>query len=305
MTVKERFLNKERSWTDILPLVFIQAYLWMNAGGILSSLIQAGKWSRLFTNRIKIATDMGDYMFSIGFWIAIIVALVVFKKNRPLLGVLLPAKRISILTGSAIGLVSGFALNASVIAGAVLTGSLTLTPANVKPLTVIGYLIAIFLQSGGEELICRVFIMGKLRRRYKSPAVAIVGNALFFLIFHLGNEGIGAASIINLLAAGIMFSLIVYYSGNIWNAIGLHTAWNFTQVVLFGLPNSGVESVYSIFKVEQACDGFFFDSGFGIEGSWAATLLLCIVAAGVVVLAKTGRKGLSNRSDSRLDCSAV
>ena len=305
MTVKERFLNKERSWTDILPLVFVQAYLWMNAGGILSHLIQADKWSRLFVNRIKIATDMGDYMFSIGFWAAMIAALVIFRKNRPLLRVLCPERKIRILTGSVIGLVLGFALNASVIAGAVLTGCLTLTPANVKPLTVIGYLIAIFFQAGGEELICRMYIMGKLRRRYKSPAVAIAGNALFFLIFHLGNPGINAASIINILAAGIMFSLIVYYSENIWTAIGLHTAWNFTQVVLFGLPNSGVASVYSVFKVEQACDGFFFDSGFGVEGSWAATLLLCIVAAGIVVFAKTGRKGLSNRSDSRLDCSAV
>ena len=284
MTIKERFLNKERSWTDILPLVFIQAYLWMNAGGILSHLIQTLSWGYLFTGDARIADSIGEYMFSIGFWVAIIVALTVFKKNRPLLKPLLPSRKIRILTGVGTGLVAGFALNASLILGAVLTGSLSLSAANAKPLTVIGYIIALIFQAGGEELICRMYIMGKLRRRYKSPAVAIIGNSLFFTIFHLGNEGIGAASIFNLLAAGIMFSLIVCYSENIWAAIAAHTAWNFTQVVLFGLPNSGVESVYSVFKLDSAADGFFFDSGFGVEGSWGSVILIGAVIAALLVL---------------------
>ena len=151
-------------------------------------------------------------------------------------------------------------------------------------LTVIGYLLAILCQAGGEELICRLFIMGKLRRRYKSPVVAILGNSIFFTILHLGNPGITAVSVISILIASILFSLVVFYTDNIWMAISMHTAWNFMQTIVFGLPNSGMPSPYSVMKVVKAADGFFFDCGFGVEGAWGAVAVLAAVIAVLIVL---------------------
>ena len=285
--------NKERSWTDIIILVLLQAVLWMEAGGFLSTVVlKVAKWGFLFTGDAAIAEDIGTYMSSIGFCISIVLALIIFKKNRKLLRPLCPEKKITILTGSAIGLAAGAALNGALVMGAMAMGSLKLTLGSIDVPVIFGYLLAILLQAGGEELICRLFIMGKLRRRYKSPIVAIVGNSLFFTIFHLGNPGINAASILNLIAVSILFSLVVFYSGNIWTAIMLHAAWNFTQTIIFGLPNSGMSSPYSIFKVVSSSNGLCYDTGFGVEGSWAAFILISLAAAALILISR--KRGAAN-----------
>ena len=285
--------NKERSWTDIVILVLLQAVLWMEAGGFLSTVVlKVAKWGSLFTGDAVIAEDIGTYMSSIGFCISIVLALIIFRKNRKLLKPLCPAKKITILTGSAIGLAAGAALNGALVMGAMATGSLKLTLGSIDIPVLIGYIVAILLQAGGEELICRLFIMGKLRRRYKSPIVAIVGNSLFFTIFHLGNPGINAASILNLIAVSILFSLVVFYSGNIWTAIMFHFAWNYTQTVIFGLPNSGMSSPYSIFKVVSSSNGLCYDTGFGVEGSWAAFILISLAAAVLILISR--KRGAAN-----------
>ena len=293
MNIKERILKKERSWTDIIILVLLQAVLWMEAGGFLSTVVlKVAKWGSLFTGDAAIAEDIGTYMSSIGFCISIVLALIIFRKNRKLLKPLCPAKKITILTGSAIGLAAGAALNGALVMGAMATGSLKLILGSIDIPVLIGYIVAILLQAGGEELICRLFIMGKLRRRYKSPIVAIVGNSLFFTVFHLGNPGINAASILNLIAVSILFSLVVFYSGNIWTAIMLHFAWNFTQTIIFGLPNSGMSSPYSIFKVVSSSNGLCYDTGFGVEGSWAAFILISLAAIALILISR--KRGAAN-----------
>lgn len=62
----------------------------------------------------------------------------------------------------------------------------------------------------------------------------------------------------------------------------IHTAWNFTQNIIFGLPNSGNVVPYSIFKLDagSAVKNFAYDPGFGIEG----TALSCVVQAAVVII---------------------
>lgn len=285
--------NKERSWTDIIILVLLQAVLWMEAGGFLSTVVlKVAKWGSLFTGDAAIAEDIGTYMSSIGFCISIVLALIIFRKNRKLLKPLCPAKKITILTGSAIGLAAGAALNGALVMGAMATGSLKLTLGSIDIPVLIGYIVAILLQAGGEELICRLFIMGKLRRRYKSPIIAIAVNSLFFTVFHLGNPGINAASILNLIAVSILFSLVVFYSGNIWTAIMLHAAWNFTQTIIFGLPNSGMSSPYSIFKVVSSSNGLCYDTGFGVEGSWAAFILISLAAIALILISR--KRGAAN-----------
>ncbi len=48
--------------------------------------------------------------------------------------------------------------------------------------------------------------------------------------------------------------------------MAMHTAWNFMQNIVLGLPNSGANVPYSIFKLEEgASNSFFYDTGFGIE----------------------------------------
>ena len=149
--------------------------------------------------------------------------------------------------------------------------------------------LTVFVQSSAEELLCRGFLYQRLRRSYKHPAVAIVGNSALFAALHLFNEGVTVLSIINILVVGILFSFMVYYMDSIWCAMAAHAAWNFTQNIIFGLPNSGITVPFSVFKLDAstARNSFAYNIGFGIEGTIFADLVLIL---GCVLLFMWGRK---------------
>ena len=75
-----------------------------------------------------------------------------------------------------------------------------------------------------------------------------------------------------------------------------HTAWNYTQNIIFGLPNSGIVSSFSIAKLEAATGQitFFYDPVFGVEGS-AFLLIVTVVAlvAVIIIGEKRGARSLN------------
>jgi hypothetical protein len=83
----------------------------------------------------------------------------------------------------------------------------------------------------------------------------------------------------------------------------MHTLWNFAQNIVYGLPNSGVVSLYSVFKLDAASSGFFFDPVFGVEGSIGAVILLALTLVGLVAYAKKrGLKPYDLWADPEADC---
>ena len=113
--------------------------------------------------------------------------------------------------------------------------------------------------------------------------MAIIGNSLFFGLLHLLNDGITVLSIVNIVVVAIFFSLIVYYTDSMWCVFMAHTVWNYTQNIIFGLPNSGIVSVFSIFRLDAstAVNSFAYNVGFGIEGTVVADLVLILAAVAV------------------------
>ena len=73
--------------------------------------------------------------------------------------------------------------------------------------------------------------------------------------------------------------------------MAFHAAWNFTQSIVFGLPNSGLVSAYSVFKLDaaSATNGLFYNVNFGVEGSVAANVILAALI--VFVLLKNRGNG--------------
>ena len=171
----------------------------------------------------------------------------------------------------------------------VLLHVIVLTYDAIHPLWFVVVFLTVFIQSSAEELLCRGFLYQKLRRSYKNPVVAIVGNALLFALLHLANNGVTVLSVLNIFLVGILFSLMVYYMDSLWCAFAVHTAWNFTQNILFGLPNSGINVPYSVFKLDAATarDSFAYNVGFGIEGTLLADVVLLVAC---VLLYLWGRK---------------
>ena len=66
--------------------------------------------------------------------------------------------------------------------------------------------------------------------------------------------------------------------------------WNFTQDYIFGLPNSGTPSEFSLMNTTVKGSGFFYDKTFGIEGSWFAVILISMVAVVVFFVGSYYRK---------------
>jgi hypothetical protein len=75
--------------------------------------------------------------------------------------------------------------------------------------------------------------------------------------------------------------------------IAVHTAWNFTQNFLFGLPNSGIVSESSFLHLEAAKDSLFYDVVFGIEGTLSSVIVIAVFGAAVVYFGR--KKGLPGR----------
>ena len=115
-------------------------------------------------------------------------------------------------------------------------------------------------------------------------------NALFFGALHLASPGITVLSFLNIVLVAVALSLVMFYFGSIWLCIAVHTAWNYTQNFLFGLPNSGIVSEGSFLHLDAARDSIFYDAAFGIEGSLSAVLVLAVFAVCIVLYAK--KKGL-------------
>ena len=139
-----------------------------------------------------------------------------------------------------------------------------------------GYLIQSFM----EELICRGFILHRLKD--KLPIVlAIIISILFFSVGHFDkmfNEGllIGIIGIINLIIVSLIYVTITLRNKNIYGATGFHFIWNFALFSIIGLNLSGLETSNSIFKMEVV-NSFLTGSSYGIEASIICTVVLLIV----------------------------
>lgn len=188
-----------------------------------------------------------------------------------------------------LGLLVGFGMNGFCILAAWLHGDIDLSMGRFELVYLLCALGSVCIQSAAEEIVTRGYMMGALRERYPDW-VAIAVNSLFFGLLHLANPGVTSLSIAQIVLIGLLLSLIVYYQGSLWMCIAIHTAWNFTQNFLFGLPNSGIVAQRSFFHLEGSTNSLFYDAGFGIEGSITGVIVILLVMIPVVLLGRMQRK---------------
>ena len=229
---------------------------------------------------------LSDYLLTIGLWIAGLLFMAIPKKNRPMLKALAPNRTANNLKGILIGLLLGFGANGFCVLMSVITGDIKLSYNGIDPLVLVVFLIAVFIQSSSEELTDRVYLYQKLRRRYRNPLVAILFSAVVFMAMHMANPGFTVVAGSQIFLVGLIWALIVYYYDSVWVAFWFHAAWNYTQNIIFGLPNSGVVSEYSIFRLEAASarNGLFYNVNFGVEGSIGSSLILLVIIIALIVI---------------------
>ena len=234
----------------------------------------------------NIGTFLGMYLSTFGVWVAFLLFACIFKRNRPMLKALAPNKSLNNLKGILLGALLGFGTNGFCVLMSYLNGDIKLSFNGIDWKLLIAFLICVFIQSSSEEVADRLYLYQKLRRRYRSPLVAILVNSIVFMSLHIPNPGFTAVAGSQIFLVAIIFSLFVYYYDGIWVAFWFHAMWNYTQNIIFGLPNSGIVSEYSIFRLEAASarNGLFYNVNFGVEGSIGSSLVLVVVIIVMIII---------------------
>ena len=232
------------------------------------------------------------YLSTIVPFIGILVYTLVTKRNRFIFRSFMPTAAGNRLSALLWGLLVGFVMNFGCIVWALLAGDIKLFlnfTIDQIPFYVFA-LVCVFIQSTSEELWCRGFMYERINVHYPLW-VAILVNGLFFASLHTMNPGAGVLPIVDIAICGLSFSIAKWYTGSIWFPMGIHTAWNFTQNYLFGLPNSGLVSEASVFGLDAASaqDTWIYDVAFGVEGAIPA--VLADLALGVICLVLAARQG--------------
>lgn len=282
----------KRGISDTIPLLYVITMILIIIGQALGMVLEFIP----FMTGSDVMVTATLYFEFIGIWVLMILYMYLTPKNKPILKAVGGTASGNNWLGLLIGIVIGFGLNALCILAAWLHKDIVLYFDSFQPLYLILIFIAVFIQSSAEELLCRGFLYQRLMRSYGKPVVAIVVNSLFFALMHLMNDGVTVLSLLNIFVVGILFSLMVYYMDSLWCAMAAHAAWNFTQNILFGLPNSGIVVPYSVFRLEAstARNSFAYNVGFGIEGTLLADAVLILACAGLYLWGrKYGKKAIN------------
>ena len=281
--------RSHRKIWDTLPIIYIVTFLMILGGEIIGAFIQLLPIMR--SNDAWITASL--YLSFIGIWVFAVFCLIVSKKKRSILQELGTRPKGNNGLLFLLGLLIGAGLNGICILIAWLNQDIVLYSDTFHPISFLLIFVAVFIQSAAEEFMSRGYMYQRLRRSYANPWVAIIGNSIFFGLLHLFNDGVTVLSILNICLTGLLFSFMVYYFDSLWCAMAAHTAWNFTQNIIFGLPNSGMVVPYSVWKldVSTARNSFAYNVGFGIEGTLVADVVLLIAC---VALYFYGKKNQEN-----------
>ncbi|MBR5756105.1 MAG: CPBP family intramembrane metalloprotease [Firmicutes bacterium] len=205
-----------------------------------------------------------------------------------------------------IGLIIGFVTNFICIVCALIHGDIFLyfeSSAAQIPVMLFA-LLAVFIQASSEELWCRGYLYERLNVRYPIWVACLV-NGVLFGVLHSFNEGASVLGIAEIAVCGVSYSLLRWYTGDLWTVMGMHTAWNYTQAFLFGLPNSGLVSEVSLFHLDAstAAANLVYDPAFGVEGALPAFIMDLAIGVIVLILAsRSGRLGeLKLKRDEAID----
>lgn len=178
------------------------------------------------------------------------------------------------------GLILGIAIIIIVYLINLLFGAMHSTVNPSIPWFTLTWVIGLFMIQGlTEEVIARGFLMNKISYQIGVPAGIII-NSAFFSFLHFLNPNTSILSFVNLFLAGIVFSLLFYWSDNIWLTGAAHSFWNITLGVFLGNEVSGQALPATILNTESNMDQSIINGGhFGLEGGLVVTVISILVIA--------------------------
>lgn len=176
------------------------------------------------------------------------------------------------------GLGLGVSIGGMVVGLMAVFGGLRWTPASgdvVDWLTgAVGALAFLALPAAAEEAFLRGYPMQALAEVWGAGR-AIIATSVVFGVMHLGNPGISALSMTNIVVAGLLLGVVYVRTASLWWATGAHLGWNWALGFMADAPVSGLEVLDApLYDGAAAGPGWLGGGSFGPEGSVVATLVL-------------------------------
>ncbi len=209
----------------------------------------------------------------------------------------LPAGRVAYKLG--VGWLGGFACLSLLVAMLAAGGFLVFDGLALHGLAIFGYGL-IWLAAFGavgvtEEIIFRGYIQSTLTRGLGFWPAALLTSALFGAA-HVPNHGESLLGLSAVVAAGLVFCLLLRATGSLWVGIGFHAAWDWAQSYLYGTPDSGLLARGHLLISHAAGNARFSGSAAGPEGS---VLAAPVMIAGLLALVWVCRRpGLQSGSSA-------
>ncbi|PGH24929.1 CPBP family intramembrane glutamic endopeptidase [Fusobacterium animalis] len=157
---------------------------------------------------------------------------------------------------------------------------------NISILLLIKVFIIFIFQALLEEILFRGYLMPFFSKVIGIKFTIILLSFLFTCI-HLFNPNLNVVGLVNVFLAGVTFSLIYYYTGNLWLVGAMHTLWNFILGFIVGSQISGIITYNSVFFSIPVENKDLISGGvFGFEASIVTTIVELTISLFVIYLIK-------------------
>ena len=157
---------------------------------------------------------------------------------------------------------------------------------NISILLLIKVFIIFIFQALLEEILFRGYLMPFFSKVIGIKFTIILLSFLFTCI-HLINPNLDIIGLANVFLAGVTFSLIYYYTGNLWIVGAMHTLWNFILGFIVGSQISGIVTYHSVFFSIPVENKDLISGGiFGFEASVVTAIVELAISLFVIYLIK-------------------
>jgi hypothetical protein len=198
----------------------------------------------------------------------------------------LPARKA--LPGLGMGLLLGFVIFSVVVGAAALADVYNIVGKGSTD-QLVHDLVATSLMPGFMEEILFRGILFRWIEEWAGSWVALLLTSAFFGFAHIMNPNATVVAALGIaIEAGVLLGAAYMLTRNLWLAIGLHAAWNFTQGFIFDIPVSGTAEE-GLVTAKLSGPALLSGGGFGLEASLFAMVIA--TAAGVFLLIVAIRRG--------------
>lgn len=226
--------------------------------------------------------------------IGIYVLYVKFIEKRPLSS--MGFRRKGALKQYCLGFLLGIAMIAAALGISMLAGGTRYegiamtTPAGILLLWFVGFII----QGMSEEVTFRGYYL--VSASLRMPVMwAVVISSVIFASLHLFNKGINVLSFTNLLLYGLFTAFYFLRTNNIWGIAAQHSAWNYVQGNIFGIPVSGTHVDARLFSFANTGEADIVSGGgFGLVGGLAVTAVFMTAILLTLFLPRKSKTGMQS-----------